>query len=114
MSYLTAQEKMVCIRLMRLLGYLAVLVGEMLLVWRFAEAWARDAFMENGIVENLQCYVLGIAALIFGWEAYKYKSCRLGLLGLMSLCLLAIFANKMLGLISGYRLSVGALDLFSL
>ena len=94
MLHLTSEEKKVCWRLVRLGFYFIVLLGLMLAVWKFTDIWGRDTFSENGIVENLQWIFLAVAAVLFGWEAYQYKSYRTVLLGLMSRCLFALVREQ--------------------
>ena len=90
MSFLSPKEKQLLCEWSRLIVYFFGLIGIVVGIWYLADFFERDTFSENGIIENTQCIVLGIAALVFGWTAYQFKSHRPLLLGLMSLCLLGI------------------------
>ena len=94
MICLTSDEKVACWRLMRFMGYLALLIGIMLGIWWLADVFARDAFSEGGIVENTQSLVLSASALICGWCVRKDKAYRLIFLGLMAVCLFGLLREQ--------------------
>ncbi|MBQ4472043.1 MAG: hypothetical protein II942_02205 [Alphaproteobacteria bacterium] len=91
---LTKNEKITCCRWARQLAYFFVLIGIMLFVWWMTDERGAGAFIEDGIIENIQMLILGLSAASFAWLTYKNKNYRAGLLGLMSLCIFALFREQ--------------------
>ncbi len=90
MLQLTQNEKRTLNTTMRMVVYFFVLIAVMLGIWKLTDIWGPDTFDENGIIENAQCVILAAAFILFGVMAWKNKSYRLILTGLMSLCILGI------------------------
>ena len=90
MLQLTQNDKKTLSISVRMLVYFFILVGTTVGIWKLAHILGSNTFGENGLVENVQCVLLVLAALILGVAAWKHPSMRIVSLGLMSLCVLGL------------------------
>jgi len=91
---LSQHEQQLAFYWMRLIIYCFSLIGIVIGIWYLTDYFESDTFSENGIIENTQCVILGLATAVFAWAAYRFKTYRILLTGFMSLCLFCIFREQ--------------------
>lgn len=90
MLQLTQTEKTTINTAIRMCVYFALLIVTTVGVWKLARVWGVDTFDENGIIENIQCAILIITAVMFTIIACCHKSVRMAIMCLVALCILGL------------------------
>ncbi len=89
-SIVSQREQNIIWMVVRQVAYTTCLVLITMFLWKLGAWYHEVIFNEGGLVENIQCVVLAVAMLLFGWCAVLYKNWRPLLVAFGSLCLFAL------------------------